>query len=149
MLGGPIPFEHCIQNARGWRLFDHQKPTVVRGCFCRPFSLFVTFFTVCNFCKLLFIVEGSPFVTFVTFLLLVTFVNYFLLLKGAKWVVLIYFLIVQNKTKLIVAQKQLIIFFVIQNEFPYNNAQIQAQTQTPCTMKNCINKKKCKTWTLF
>jgi hypothetical protein len=71
------------------------------------------------------------------------------LLKGAKWVVLIYFLIVQNKTKLIVAQKQLIIFFVIQNEFPYNNAQIQAQTQTPCTMKNCINKKKCKTWTLF
>ncbi len=49
------------RSAWGWGLFDHQKQTVVRGClpvvrgcFCWPFSLFVTFFTACNFCKLFF-----------------------------------------------------------------------------------------------
>ncbi len=42
--------KHCTRNARGWGLFDHQKPIVVRGCFtvmqgcfCWPFSLFVIF----------------------------------------------------------------------------------------------------------
>jgi hypothetical protein len=34
---------HYARSARGWGLFDHQKGTVVRGCFCWPFSLFVTF----------------------------------------------------------------------------------------------------------
>jgi hypothetical protein len=41
---------HYARSARGWGLFDHQKRTVVRGCFpvvrgCFrwPFSLFVTF----------------------------------------------------------------------------------------------------------
>jgi len=59
---------HYAHSARGWGLFDHQKGSVVRGCFsavrgcsCWPFSLFVTF---CYF-----------------FLLFVTFINYFLLLK--------------------------------------------------------------------
>jgi hypothetical protein len=81
---------HYICKVGGWGLFDHQKPTVMRsylsvvwGCFCWPFSLFVTFlllvtfvnyflllkvhllllfvtfFTTCNFCKLFFIVEGG------------------------------------------------------------------------------------------
>jgi len=41
---------HYARSARGWGLFDHQKETivwaclsVVWGCFCWPFSLFVTF----------------------------------------------------------------------------------------------------------
>jgi hypothetical protein len=60
--------DHYAHKDVGWRLFDHKKNIVVAGCspavagcFCWPFSLFVTF---CYF-----------------FLLLVTFVNYFLLLK--------------------------------------------------------------------
>jgi hypothetical protein len=58
----------------GWRLFDHQKETVMPGFFTvlpgfffdffHFLLLFVTFFTACNFCKLLFIIEGSLFVTF-------------------------------------------------------------------------------------
>ncbi len=56
--------------------------------------LFVTFFTACNFCKLLSTVEGS---LFVTFLLLVTFKNYFLLLRGATRIVLLYLFIVQGE----------------------------------------------------
>jgi hypothetical protein len=52
------------------------------------------FFTACNFCKLLSIVEGS---LFVTFLLLVTFKNYLLLLKGATGIVLLYLFIVQGE----------------------------------------------------
>ncbi len=52
------------------------------------------FFTACNFCKLLSIVEGS---LFVTFLLLVTFKNYLLLLRGATRIVLLYLFIVQGE----------------------------------------------------
>ncbi len=58
-----------------WRLFDHKKGHVVAGFFFDLFHFllfFVTFFTACNFCKLLFTVEGS---LFVTFLLLVIFIN--------------------------------------------------------------------------
>jgi len=48
--------------------------------------LFVTFFIVCNFYKLLFIAKTwVKFVTFCYFFLLfVTFINYFLLLKRAR-----------------------------------------------------------------
>ncbi len=56
--------------------------------------LFVIFFTACNFCKLLFIVESS---LFVIFLLLVAFINYFLLLRGARGIVLLYLFIIQEE----------------------------------------------------
>jgi hypothetical protein len=55
---------HYARKDAGWRLFDHKKSPVVAGCFlvvagcfCWPFSLFVTFFTARNFYKLLFTVE--------------------------------------------------------------------------------------------
>jgi hypothetical protein len=64
-----IWYAHYARSARGWGLFDHQKETVVRGCFsvvrgciCWFFHfllLFVTFFTARNFCKLLFPVESG------------------------------------------------------------------------------------------
>jgi hypothetical protein len=60
--------DHYARKGAGWRLFDHKKGPVVAGFFCWPFFifllLFVTSFIACNFCKLLFIVEGSLFVTF-------------------------------------------------------------------------------------
>jgi hypothetical protein len=58
------------------------------------FFTFCYFFISCNFCKLLFTVEGS---LFVTLLLLVTFKNYFLLLRGARGIVLLYLFIVQGE----------------------------------------------------
>jgi hypothetical protein len=54
---------HYARNAAGPRPFDHQKPTVMPGPFSVMlglfffFSLFVTFFTACNFHKLFFTVE--------------------------------------------------------------------------------------------
>ncbi len=86
--------DHYARKDADLRLFDHKKDTVVAGCFCWPFSFFVIFFTTCNFCKLLFIVEG---LLFVTFLLIVTFINYFLLLRGARGIVLLYLFIVQGE----------------------------------------------------
>jgi hypothetical protein len=81
-----------------WGLFDHQKPTVVRGYFCWPFSLFVTFFIACNFCKLLFYYWRFIVCYFLLFLLLlVTFINYFLLLRGARGIVVLYLFIVQGE----------------------------------------------------
>ncbi len=72
---------HYARSAWGWGLFDHQKQTVVRGCFrvvrgcfCWPFSLFVTF---CYFLLL--------------FLLLVTLVNYFFTVEGSLFVTFCYF----------------------------------------------------------
>ncbi len=65
---------HYARNVAGFRLFDHQKPSVM------PSFFFLTFFTFCYF-----------------FLLLVTFVNYFLLLKGANWIVLFCLLIVEGE----------------------------------------------------
>ncbi len=74
---------HYAHKDAGWRLCDHKKGPVVAGCFlvvagcfCWPFSLFVTF------------------------LLLVTFISYFLLLKGVKFVTFCYFFTTCNFHKL-------------------------------------------------
>jgi len=69
-----IWFGHYAHKVAGWRLFDHQKHDVMLGCFSvMPgfffwfFWFFVIFLTTCDFCKLLFIIEGSLFVTFCYF----------------------------------------------------------------------------------
>jgi hypothetical protein len=55
------------------------------GCFFGPLLLLVIFFTICNFCKLLFTVERGKVCYFLLLiLLLVTFNNYFLLLRRAR-----------------------------------------------------------------
>jgi len=57
----------------------------VPGFFCWLFSLFVTFFIICNFCNLLFTVERGKVCYFLLlFLLVVTLINYFLLFKRAR-----------------------------------------------------------------
>jgi hypothetical protein len=60
---------HYARKVAGWRLFDHQKHSVMPSCLSvmPGFFFFLTFFTFCYFLLL--------------FLLLVTFINYFLLLK--------------------------------------------------------------------
>jgi hypothetical protein len=66
---------HYTCNAEGWRLFDHQKPSVMRGCFsviwgcfCWLFSFFVIFFIAYNFRKLLFIIEKGQLNCFILFI---------------------------------------------------------------------------------
>jgi hypothetical protein len=66
---------HYARKVAGWRLFDHQKHSVMPGCLSVMPGFFLLiffnfcyflllFFTACNFYKLFFIVEGSLFVTF-------------------------------------------------------------------------------------
>ncbi len=115
---------HYACSARGWGLFDHQKQSVVRGCFCWPFSLFVTFcyfFYYCNFCKLFFYYSRFTvcyfFITFFTTCnfhkLLFTVEkgngNYFIVFihclggGGAPWFFFFFFLLLKGRGKRLIS----------------------------------------------
>jgi hypothetical protein len=64
---------HYARSAGGWGLFDDQKQTVVqgclnvvRGCFRWPFSPFVTFLLLVTFVSYFLLLKGVKFVTFFT-----------------------------------------------------------------------------------
>jgi hypothetical protein len=61
----------CVRPKALWPPKNTQWCWGLFSVMLRP--LLLTFFTICNFCKLLFIIEGS---VLVIFLLLVTFINY-------------------------------------------------------------------------
>jgi hypothetical protein len=90
---------HYTHKDKGWGLLNHQKPTVVGGYFCWFVSFFVTFFTTCNFCKLLFTVEGGKVSCFNLFsdylrgqgVPLFIYFNFFYYWRGGGWRLMFFF----------------------------------------------------------